>query len=313
MGIKNLWQVISKLAHDPAVQENGLDHIRNLCVFMDVPVFAHASVRVFGTHAAACESILALVERLHAAGARSCALVFDGTPVPLKAEELARRRLIEFTAESVSSETLGASTSAGSGMGAGMMITDLDDCALFAPRLLKPNGETFAAIRKAAEHSPHAASGFLSLLSAPSDAEACCAKEAAACDGVVLTSDSDALTFGAPRVLRYLPGTPGFTLVSLQGVLQALGLSFSAFQQWCVMCGSDFCAPIKQVGPMTALKYMRASLPNGTEEQADLIAGIFEHRRRLLDAHFLSDSAAAFEARYAQALTVFRHTYTCAQ
>jgi hypothetical protein len=304
-----------------------------MSVFMDVPVFAHASVRVFGTHESACENILALVERLHAAGARSCALVFDGTPVALKAEELARRRAAELASqapplsesalpsESAVLDSGRLSASAAVGMGAGMMITDLDECALFAPRLLKPNSETFAAIRAAAEQSPHFQTGFLSILHAPADAEACCAKEAAACDGVVLTSDSDALTFGAPRVLRYLPGTPGFTLVSLQGVLDSLGLTFSAFQQWCVMCGSDFCAPIKQVGPMTALKYLRAAQAVAqtaaqTSAQAaaqhgddtDLISCVLAHRRRLLDAHFLCESALAFEARYAQALAVFRHT-----
>ena len=289
MGIKQLWQVINKLA-STAVQSEGLQHIGGRAAFVDVAVFAHASVRVFGTHTSACENLLTLAQKLREAGASACTLVFDGTPVELKAEELARRRALE----ALQPEPY-------CGMGSGMHITDLDTPA----HLAKPTSETFAAIRAAAHSSELAACGFLMCMDAEADAEACCAKEAAACDGVVVTSDSDALTFGAPRVLRYLPGTPGFTLVSLQGVLESLGLSFPGFQQWCVMCGSDFCEPIKGVGPMTALKFLRAEQQNDPEAQ-DLIARVLSKRRALLDAHFVCASAEAFESRYERALHTFQ-------
>lgn len=296
MGIKSLWQIIEKRA-SAAIDEDGLARIVGMHTFVDTPVFAYASLRVLGNDDAVAENLMALASKLHRAGALSCTLVFDGEPHALKAEELARRRRLRERAESVvraPSEFFGT----------GMMVTDADPYPNLSA--IKPSANTFQAIRgAAAEAAASFPPNFLSVVEAEADAEATCAVLAAAQGGCVLTSDSDALTFGAPHVLRYIPGGHGmFKFVSLADVLRLLQLDFEAFQQFCILCGSDFCEPIKNLGPVTALKYICAQGGRGAGGR-DLIGEILERRRALMDVKMSDPSAAAFSERYAAALGVF--------
>lgn len=291
MGIRQLWQTLKKKAPGAFV-EDGLQHISGLHVFVDVPVFAYAALRVHGRNESVSENIVALVARLHRAGAARCSLVFDGTPHELKNEELARRRALT---SSVSVAVSDQPTT----LGTTMIITDLDP----TPAAIKPSPDTFAAIRAAASAAQFA-QGFLACIDATADAEATCAQKAAECQGVVLTSDSDALTFGAPLVLRYVPGGGNYTLVSLSRVLEELGMDLAAFRQWCVMCGSDFCEPISNLGPMTAMKYI-CELGGRADNGRNLISEILEKRAQLQDPKMSHTSATQFAARYQAALAIF--------
>lgn len=297
MGIRQLWQSLHKKAPG-AFADDGLARIAGMAAFVDVPVFAYAALRVFGRDEAVADNVISLATRLHRAGAVSCALVFDGTPHALKAEELARRRALSAETETKAPKAPEQPMT----LGTTMIITDLD-IPLGAHSSSKPSKSTFECIRTAAAGA-HFPEGFLECIEAPADAEATCAAKAAVCNGVVLTSDSDALTFGAPHVLRYQPGAHGYTFVTLAEVLQALNMDLAAFRQWCVMCGSDFCEPIQKLGPMTSLKYI-CELGGRANDGRDLIGEILEKRAQLQDPKMQDPSAALFAARYKSALDIF--------
>jgi flap endonuclease-1 len=295
MGIRQLWQTLAKKAPD-AFFDDGMARISGMRAFIDVPVFAYAALRILGRDEAVAENVLALAARVHRAGAASCALVFDGTPHALKAEELARRRAL-------SAATVVASSEPPTTLGTTMIITDLDIPLVGMHSSMKPSKATFDCIRAAASGA-HFPEGFLECIEAPADAEATCAARAAECGGVVLTSDSDALTFGAPHVLRYLPGGRAYTLVHLEQVLGALNMDLAAFRQWCVMCGSDFCEPISKLGPMTSLKYI-CDLGGRADDGRDLIGEVLARRTALQDPKMQDPSATVFSSRYKAALDIF--------
>jgi 5'-3' exonuclease len=323
MGIHKLWQTLAKLTPS-AFQADGLGKLGGAHVFVDTPVFAYAALNALGTDAAAAQNVIGLAKRILRAGAASCTLVFDGPPHLLKMEELARRRARMEAAAAAAAVAADASDpylSDGAGasfaqenspsMLTDMLVTDLDETLALSHNPLytsvlkqqRPTPYTFDAIRLAAIEC--ASEGNLIVcINAPSDAEQECAIRARQTDGIACTSDSDTLTFGAPRILRYVPGDPNFSMVHLQEILDELGLSFSAFQQWCVMCGSDFCEPIRGVGPAKSLKFIREALQDGPEQASgDLIRRVFVKQAgaKLLKG----ESADAFSLRFAGALGVF--------
>jgi 5'-3' exonuclease len=321
MGIHKLWQTLAKLTPS-AFQADGLGKIAGAHVFVDTPVFAYAALNALGTDAAAAHNVIGLAKRILRAGAASCTLVFDGPPHLLKMEELARRRARMEAAAAASAaaadalapspldDDAGASVAQDTpSMLTDMLVTDLDETIALSHNPLyaavlkqqRPTPYTFDAIRLAAIEC--AREGLtIACINAPSDAEQECAIRARQTDGIACTSDSDTLTFGAPRILRYVPGD--FSMVHLQAILDELGLTFSAFQQWCVMCGSDFCEPIKGVGPAKSLKFIREALQEGPEQASgDLIRRVFVKQAgaKLLTG----ESADAFSLRFAGALGVF--------
>lgn len=324
MGIHKLWQTLAKLTPS-AFHADGLGKIGGAHVFVDTPVFAYAALNALGTDAAAAQNVVGLAKRILRAGAASCTLVFDGPPHLLKMEELARRRA-RMEAAAAASASAAADALAPSPLddGAGafvaqdtpsmltdMVVTDLDETLALSHNPLyttvlkpqRPTPCTFDAIRLAAIECASEGNPIV-CVNAPSDAEQECAIRARQTDGIACTSDSDTLTFGAPRILRYVPGDPHFSMVHLQQILDELGLTFSAFQQWCVMCGSDFCEPIRGVGPAKSLKFIREALQEGPEQASgDLIRRVFNKQAgaKLLTG----DSADAFSLRFAGALGVF--------
>lgn len=319
MGIHKLWQTLAKLTPS-AFHADGLGKIGGAHVFIDTPVFAYAALNALGTDAAAAQNVVGLAKRILRAGAASCTLVFDGPPHVLKMEELARRRArMEAAAASSDASTLADNGAGGAdaavaqdspSMLTDMLVTDLDETLALSHNPLysvfkqqRPTPHTFDAIRMAAIECASDGTPII-CINAPSDAEQECAIRARQTDGIACTSDSDTLTFGAPRILRYVPGDPNFSMVHLQEILDELGLSFSAFQQWCVMCGSDFCEPIRGVGPAKSLKFIREALQDGPEQASgDLIRRVFVKQAgaKLLKG----ESADAFSLRFAGALGVF--------
>jgi 5'-3' exonuclease len=319
MGIQALWKTLRKLAPQ-AFEPNALSFIQGADVFVDTPVFAYAAMYTTGNDEGVAKHVLGLAQKIMRSGASSCTLVFDGKPHVLKHEELCRRREVfriaqereqSKTALPVESEGFCTpSTSTPTEMRVehnefhSVRVVDIDEHVdisahpLWQKTCLRPTQETFLNIQRAAceEH-------ILGCIVAPEDAEKECARLASISGGIVCTSDGDALTYGAPRVLRYIPGQSDFQMVTLHKVLEALDLSLDAFQQWCVLCGSDFCSSIKGVGPVTSLKLVKAAAQLGAcTSQGELIARILTNNPKLV----LTESGSAFAERYGAALAIFQ-------
>ncbi|EFJ45423.1 nuclease, Rad2 family [Volvox carteri f. nagariensis] len=100
------------------------------------------------------------------------------------------------------------------------------------------------------------------VVEAPSEAEAQCAEMAKA--GLVYglaTEDMDALTFGAPRVIRHLMA-PSSSNVPVQEIdravaLQELGLDDDQFIDMCILMGCDYCGTIRGIGAVRALQLIK--------------------------------------------------------
>jgi flap endonuclease-1 len=100
------------------------------------------------------------------------------------------------------------------------------------------------------------------VVEAPSEAEAQCAELVKG--GKVFatgTEDMDALTLGTPVILRKLTmpesSKEKVVEITLSKVLSGLDLTYEQFIDLCILCGCDYCQPIKGVGPKTALKMIR--------------------------------------------------------
>jgi flap endonuclease-1 len=97
------------------------------------------------------------------------------------------------------------------------------------------------------------------IVDAPSEAEATCA---ALCrDGKVYaaaTEDADCLTFGTKTLVRNLMAPESakkqILEVTLERVLEQLGITMEQFIDFCILSGCDYCDTIKGVGPSTAIK-----------------------------------------------------------
>ncbi|GLC37417.1 Elongation of fatty acids protein 2 [Pleodorina starrii] len=100
------------------------------------------------------------------------------------------------------------------------------------------------------------------VVEAPSEAEAQCAEMAK--EGLVYglaTEDMDALTFGAPRVIRHLMA-PSSSNVPVQEIdrgvaLNELGLDTDQFIDLCILMGCDYCGTIRGIGAVRALQLIK--------------------------------------------------------
>lgn len=79
-------------------------------------------------------------------------------------------------------------------------------------------------------------------------------------EGIVdytFTEDSDALTFGAPKVLKSAKKIEKVTEIDLSVVLEGLELDMEQFVDFCILSGCDYCNTIPSVGPITSLNLIR--------------------------------------------------------
>jgi len=67
----------------------------------------------------------------------------------------------------------------------------------------------------------------------------------------VVTEDTDALTFGAKKVIF------GEKVYTLDTILEGLELSYESFIDLCILCGCDYTSTIPKVGPVNALKLIK--------------------------------------------------------
>ncbi|VEL10592.1 unnamed protein product [Protopolystoma xenopodis] len=94
---------------------------------------------------------------------------------------------------------------------------------------------------------------------APCEAEAQCASLAKS--GKVFavgTEDMDALTFGAPVLLRHLTFSEARKLpiqeFHLASILDSMNISMDQFIDLCILLGCDYCESIKGIGPKKAVE-----------------------------------------------------------
>ena len=66
------------------------------------------------------------------------------------------------------------------------------------------------------------------------------------------TEDTDALTFGAPYVLKSAKKIEKVIKINLNEVLEKTGFNMESFIDFCILCGCDYCPTIPKIGPVTA-------------------------------------------------------------
>ena len=165
--------------------------------------------------------------------------VFDGKPPQLKGGELAKRLAKRAKAEA----DLAAAKEAG----------QTDDIDRFSRRLVKctrqHNEDCKTLLRLMG----------VPVVDAPCEAEAQCAELAK--NGKVFgvaTEDMDALTFAKLlRKMTFSGAKQPIIEIDFQMVLTGLDLSYAQFVDLCILCGCDYTASIKGIGPKTALKLIK--------------------------------------------------------
>ncbi|KAG6460615.1 hypothetical protein O3G_MSEX012100 [Manduca sexta] len=168
--------------------------------------------------------------------------VFDGKPPEMKSHQLNKRAERREEAE----KELQKATEAG----------DQASIEKFNRRLVKVT-----------RHHSEEAKELLKLMGipvvdAPCEAEAQCA--ALVKSGKVFaaaTEDMDALTFGAPVLLRHLTFSEARKMpvqeFHLDHVLQGLELNHDEFIDLCILLGCDYCGSIRGIGPKRAVELIR--------------------------------------------------------
>lgn len=70
-----------------------------------------------------------------------------------------------------------------------------------------------------------------------------------------ITEDTDSLTFGGTKIL--FKNGNGYSLCQLEIVLSQLGINYSQFIDFCILCGCDYIPGIHKIGPVSALKIIK--------------------------------------------------------
>lgn len=170
------------------------------------------------------------------------AYVFDGKPPQLKQDQLAQR----FERRQDASEELAKAKEAG----------DAEAVEKYSKR----------TVRVTREHNDECKRLLrlmgVPVIEAPTEAEAQCAEMVKG--GLVYglaTEDMDALTFGAPRVIRHLMASSSqqasIVEIDRSKALDELGLTDDQFIDLCILCGCDYCSNIKGIGPVRALALIK--------------------------------------------------------
>lgn len=168
--------------------------------------------------------------------------VFDGKPPVMKSEELEKRMERRSEAERSLKEAIEAG--------------DKEAMEKFSKRTVRVTKKQNEDCQKLLELMG------VPVVLAPSEAEAQCAQMCK--DGLVYavaTEDMDALTFGAPRLVRHLMAAPSkekeVTEFDYNKMLEELQLNAEAFIDLCILSGCDYCSTIRGIGGITALKLLK--------------------------------------------------------
>jgi len=278
MGIHDLLPFLRKRAASAFVPVGtNLERFAGQRAAVDVAIQMYRAINVLRT-----DSTVALTDwflRAHASLLRvgiTPTYVFDGEKLDAKANEGAKRALAHarackkadaarqaYAAALVASEAQDAAV-----IHAFQMEHDQSATATTATTATTLSEHNFVdidaaahALRIAETHTlkpgvPHFAAVAHALtavgaqcLWAPTEAEKHCAALSQRGDvDLVITNDSDALPFGARRVLFFF-GSSKAELCDLAFVLQNLALTLDEFRHLCVLSGCDFCDRVPGIGP----------------------------------------------------------------
>jgi 5'-3' exonuclease len=227
-------------------------------VAVDVPSLFYRIMYSAPDVHAGCLAFVALFQPLREAGVRVL-FVFDGPHKPNKQPEAARRQA-RMAADRVALAVLKRDVDEG-GAPTGDLDAWMEEQADKADRLEKL--EKRVDVVRPGDYAQLARfltnCGFLTLVARDEGEAACAWLETRGHAHAVVSDDFDVLPFGA-RVMVRNYGSHKFDCqsVSLPAVLPALGLPFNMFVQFCVLCGSDFTHHLPGMGPVKALKTIRA-------------------------------------------------------
>ena len=208
--------------------------------------------------------------------------VFDGKPTQMKHSELDCRRQKKQTIQTIANDTT---------------LPFCERVAAYEKLTALPKREHYEALRAFLQ-----ARG-VSVVDSESDAEKRCAfmSRTGECD-VVVSEDFDALCYGATRLLTRLtlfpePKTP-MREYRLETILGSLKFTHGEFLDFCLLCGSDLCSKIPNIGPARALTFIRAH--RTIEEVVKFInraqypvPQTFEEDVRMARAEFLTEVEAS--------------------
>lgn len=249
MGIKNLNKLLKRFAPSGVRPLNPEGDLRGRSLAVDISTWLHAfaiksstadtqALAVQLDEDAVQEQVLRRARFIMACGAVPI-FVFDGRAPECKQATLAKRR--------------------GTSVDAMCRARATDDTAKRATLLrstAKPTQDLFAAVRVKLESI-----GFQTV-QAPCEAEAQCAAMCA--QGVVwavVTEDTDALTFGAPRVIQKLSrrnAAGGHAQVlTLDAILTELSMTMQGFRDMCILCGCDYTGTVAGIGSVKACQYIQ--------------------------------------------------------
>jgi len=186
--------------------------------------------------------------------------VFDGKPPELKINELRKRKNLKENAEQKVKEaeaTLEKLKEEGNqdNEAAQQAIAELDKQAKRSTRITQKHNEDVQKLLRLMG---------LPIILAPSEAEAQCAELVKS--GKVFgaaTEDMDALTFGAPVMLRRMSlaesaaQTQPPLEIHLEKVLSLLELTMDQFIDMCILLGCDYAPTIKGVGPKKGFQLIK--------------------------------------------------------
>jgi flap endonuclease-1 len=135
---------------------------------------------------------------------------------------------------------------------------------------------------------------LVSQVEAPGEAEAQCA---AMCKAglvyAVATEDMDALTFGAPVLVRHMTFSEArkepIIEFTLKTVLEELGLSQEEFTDLCILCGCDYTNTIRGIGPHRALELIKKH-----KSIEEVLKHIDTEKHPVPEDFLYKESAAAF-------------------
>jgi flap endonuclease-1 len=192
------------------------------------------------------------VTRLIAEHGVNLVFVFDGTPPPLKAREVAKRRAVRRRYEEERDAALARGDTAAAYSKATMTSRLTREMVAEATELLRLMG--------------------VPTVQAPSEGEAQAAHMAATSPAVwaAASKDYDSLLFGAPRLVRFL-GIAGKEFLPSQGtfrpivpetidlprLLEGLRIDREGLIDLALLVGTDFNEGVKGIGPKKALKLVQ--------------------------------------------------------
>lgn len=208
--------------------------------------------------------------------------VFDGKPTHMKRNELQCRQQKKQTIHDIANNTT---------------LPFCERVTAYEKMSAMPKREHYDALR-AFLHAQG-----VSVIESESDAEKQCAfmSRTGQCD-VVVSEDFDALCYGATRLLTRLtlfpePRTP-MREYRLETILASLKFTHAQFLDFCLLCGSDLCSKIPNIGPARALTFIRAhrkieDVVKYINRDQYPIPATFEEDVRLARAEFLGESSSA--------------------